>query len=94
MLEYLTSVMGNWRRFNPHTMEQSLLNYAFRRAGPMPWYELGWEWSATWLGMRDRDGGVKTLHEKWDRTGPEELRAKWQKVKSEMQTFHQQKSEK
>ena len=33
MFEYLTSVMGNWRRFNPHTMEQSLLNYAFRRGG-------------------------------------------------------------
>jgi alpha-N-acetylglucosamine transferase len=89
MFDYLTSVMENWRRFNPHTMEQSLLNYAFRRNGPMPWYELGWQWSATWPSLRDFEGGVKSLHEKWDRTGPEELREKWEKVKSEMESFKQ-----
>jgi alpha-N-acetylglucosamine transferase len=89
MFEYLTSVMGNWRRFHPHTMEQSLLNYAFRRGGPMPWYELGWEWSATWPSLRDLEGGVRSLHEKWDHVGPEELREKWRKVKSEMGTFQQ-----
>lgn len=87
MFNYLTSVMRNWRRFNPHTMEQSLLNYAFRRSGPMPWYELGWEWSATWPSLRDLEGDVRSLHEKWDRTGPQELRQKWQKVKEEMETF-------
>ncbi|QSZ33637.1 hypothetical protein DSL72_005205 [Monilinia vaccinii-corymbosi] len=91
MFEYLTSVMARWRRFNPHTMEQSLLNYAFRRRGPMPWYELGWEWSATWPSVRDWEGGVKSLHEKWDRTGPEELREKWRKVKSEMESFQQER---
>lgn len=31
VFEYLLSVMGHYRRFDPHTMEQSLLNYAFRR---------------------------------------------------------------
>jgi alpha-N-acetylglucosamine transferase len=88
MFEYLISVMDNWRRFDPHTMEQSLLNYAFRRGGAMPWYELGWEWSATWPSLRDLEGGVRSLHEKWDRTGPEELREKWQKVKSKMEAFN------
>ena len=88
MFAYLMSVMEHWRRFNPHTMEQSLLNYALRRRGPMPWYELGWEWSATWPSLRDLEGGVRSLHEKWDRTGPGELREKWQKAKSEMETFH------
>jgi alpha-N-acetylglucosamine transferase len=87
MFEYLTSIMGNWRRFDPHTMEQSLLNYAFRRGGPMPWYELGAEWSATWPNMRDLEGGVRSLHEKWDRRGPAVLREKWQGVKSEMEAF-------
>jgi alpha-N-acetylglucosamine transferase len=90
MFEYLTSVMRNWRRFNPHTMEQSLLNYAFRRGGPMPWYELGWEWSATWPSLRDLEGGVRSLHEKWDRTGPEQLRERWRKVKNEMETFQRE----
>ncbi|MCJ1308332.1 hypothetical protein MMC25_001985 [Agyrium rufum] len=93
MSEYLMSVMGNWRRFNPHTMEQSLLNYAFRRGGVMPWYELGWEWSATWPNLRDLEGGVRSLHEKWDRTGPEELREKWRKVKIEMETFQRKREE-
>ena len=40
MFAYLLSVMDHWRRFDPHTMEQSLLNYAFRREGAMPWGEL------------------------------------------------------
>ncbi|THV44240.1 hypothetical protein BGAL_0691g00010 [Botrytis galanthina] len=89
MFEYLMSVMRHWRRFNPHTMEQSLLNHAFRREGPMPWFELGWEWSATWPSLKDWEAGVKSLHEKWDRTGPEEIREKWRKVKSEMEVFQQ-----
>lgn len=93
MFEYLISVTGNWRRFNPHTMEQSLLNYAFRRGGAMPWYELGWEWSATWPSLRDSEGGVKTLHEKWDRTGPEELREKWKTAKSKMEAFQHDKEQ-
>ena len=89
MFDYLMSVMGHWRRFNPHTMEQSLLNYAFRREGPMPWFELGCELSATWPNLKDWEAGVKSLHEKWDRTGPKEMREKWSKVKSEMEVFQQ-----
>ncbi|TGO06782.1 hypothetical protein BTUL_0552g00010 [Botrytis tulipae] len=89
MFDYLMSVMGHWRRFNPHTMEQSLLNYAFRREGPMPWFELAWEWSATWPNLKDWEAGVKSLHEKWDRSGPKEMREKWRKVKSEMEVFQQ-----
>lgn len=88
MYGYLMSVMGRWRRFDPHTMEQSLLNYAFRRSGPMPWFELDWKWSATWPSERDVEGGVRTLHEKWWGTGPERLRERWLAASREMEGFY------
>ena len=47
LFAYLLSVMTHRGRFNAHTMEQSLLNYAFRREGAMPWMELDFTWSAT-----------------------------------------------
>lgn len=86
IFEYLLSVMGHYRRFDPHTMEQSLLNYAFRREGPMPWRELDWEWSATWPSERDLDHGVKSLHEKFWRSGPERLQRLWEDHRQEMET--------
>lgn len=91
MFDYLLSITRHWRRFDPHTMEQSLLNYAFRRSGPMPWYDLNPEWSATWPNMRDMDGGVRSLHEKWDRRGPDVLQDRWHRKRREMEDFHRGK---
>lgn len=88
MFDYLMSVMGHYRRFNPHTMEQSLLNYAFRREGTMPWLELEYNWSATWPSEKDVKGGVVSLHEKFWATGPEKLRGMWHEMKAEMERFH------
>jgi len=48
LFNYLLSIMDHWMRFSPNGMEQSLLNYAFRRDGGMPWGELDYQWSATW----------------------------------------------
>lgn len=87
MFNYLLSVMQHWNRFDPHTMEQSLLNYAFRRDGPMPWFELEPKWSATWPNQKDLKAGVATLHEKWWAVGPEDLRAKWEEAKRQMEEF-------
>ena len=87
MFKYLISVMRHWRRFDPHAMEQSLLNYAFRRDGPMPWLELEPKWSATWPNLNDWEEGVVTLHEKWWSVGPEDLRAKWLSTKEQMEEF-------
>ena len=87
MFSYLISVMNHYRRFDPHTMEQSLLNYAFRRNGPMPWLELDYKWSATWPNLKDL-AEVATLHEKLWRSGPEELKALWREWKGKMETFH------
>jgi alpha-N-acetylglucosamine transferase len=91
MFNYLLSVMNHYRRFDPHTMEQSLLNYAFRRDAAMPWVELDYHWSATWPSVRDVEGGVATLHEKFWSTGPGELREKWQDARRNMEAYYDAK---
>jgi alpha-N-acetylglucosamine transferase len=88
LFKYLISVMSHYRRFNPRTMEQSLLNYAFREDGAMPWQELDYRWSATWPSMKDLEGGVATLHEKFWRTGPDELRSLWWEWKEKMEAYY------
>ena len=87
MFSYLMSVTQHRRRFNPTTMEQSLLNYAFRREGAMPWIELHYKWSATWPNMRDFEGGVVSLHEKLQWNGPDELQHLWADYKRRMDAF-------
>jgi alpha-N-acetylglucosamine transferase len=85
LFEYFLSVLRHYRRFDPHTMEQSLLNYAFRRDGPMPWREIHYKWSATWPNSRDVEGEVITLHEKFWSTGPPELQKLWLEQKRNME---------
>lgn len=68
-------------------MEQSLLNYAFRREGAMPWAELSYMWSATWLSMNDHEGGIVSLQEKLNREGPKELQKLWADYKRRMDVF-------
>ncbi|KAF2248115.1 glycosyltransferase family 8 protein [Trematosphaeria pertusa] len=86
---HLLSVMSHYRRFDPFVMEQNLLNYVYRRDGPMPWRELDWKWSATWPTEKDAQMGVASLHEKlWDR-GPQPLRDMWDKRKKEMLQFYE-----
>lgn len=84
--------MGVPRRFDPFTMEQSLLNYVFRRDGMMPWRELHWKWSATWPNEKDVEMEVVTLHEKLWKTGPQPLRDMWNRRKGEMLNFHEKRS--
>ncbi|KAG5974264.1 hypothetical protein E4U55_008244 [Claviceps digitariae] len=93
LFSYLLSIMDHYRRFDPHTMEQGLLNYAFRRGGPMPWRELHYKWSATWPNARDLAGGVVSLHEKLWKTGPEDLQLLWTRRKDEMERFWDERGE-
>jgi alpha-N-acetylglucosamine transferase len=90
MFSYLLSVMTHYRRFDPHTMEQSLLNYAFRREASMPWIELDYRWSATWPNSKDVDGKVASLHEKFWSTGPEDIRNKWEDVRKAMEVYYEE----
>ena len=43
IFNYFQSVMDHYRRFHPTEMEQSLMNYAYRRDGAMPWAEIGYK---------------------------------------------------
>ena len=88
LFEYFLSAMSHKHRFDPHTMEQSLLNYAFRRNGPMPWRELHYKWSATWPNLEDVGAGVATLHEKFWSTGPPELQRLWRLQKDAMERYY------
>lgn len=92
IFEYLLSIMAIPRRFDPFTMEQSLLNYAFRREGRMPWRELHWKWSATWPNEKDVEMGVVTLHEKLWKTGPQALQDIWNRRKGEMLNFQEKRA--
>ena len=97
LFRYLLSTMNAYRRFDPHTMEQSLLNYAFRREGTMPWGELEPKWSATWPNQADVDGGVVALHEKlWneglgDAGGVGDLRKRWYEMQDQMEKYFKEK---
>lgn len=88
LFQYLMSVMGHYRRFDPHEMEQSLLNYAFRREGGMPWLELDYRWNGNYVNMNDYEAGVAALHEKLWKNGPEELRKLWRTCKTKMDEYH------
>ena len=93
MFAYFLSVMNHYRRFDPHTMEQSLMNYAYRRVGAMPWTELDFKWSATWPNSKDLEGKVVALHEKLWKTGPDELRNLWWSYKEKMKKYYDRYAE-
>jgi alpha-N-acetylglucosamine transferase len=88
LFRYLMSVMEHWRRFNPKEMEQSLLNYAFRRKGPMPWREVDYRWSANWPNEKDLEGGVTVLHEKLWKQGHPDLMKLWTRWKERMEAHY------
>ncbi|KAF3938972.1 hypothetical protein ABW19_dt0203199 [Dactylella cylindrospora] len=87
LFDYYYSVMNHWRRFDPHTMEQSLLNYAHRIEGPMPWGRLDYQWSATWPNQADLKGGVASLHEKFWAAGEEDMKKMWFRTKARMEDY-------
>ena len=69
-------------------MEQSLINYAYRRDGALRWAELSYKWSATWPNEKDLEGKVVALHEKLWKTGPKDLTDLWWSYKDRMDKHH------
>jgi len=88
MYSYLMSVTKHFWRFSPRTPEQSLMNYAFRREGAMPWLEVDYRWTATWPNLKDAEVGVASLHEKFWKSGPKELRLLWRDRREEMEAYY------
>lgn len=85
MYDHLMNLMQIEGRFDTHFMEQDMLNYVFRRDGPMPWRELDWKWSSNFANQRDVDGGVHALHGKFWAEGPEVVRKKFRELVRRME---------
>lgn len=84
LFTHLMTVMHIQNRYASNMMEQDLLNYVFRRGGPMPWRELDWRWSANFVNEEDVAFGVRALHGKFWQEGPEEARTTWAVKMEEM----------
>ncbi|CRG86544.1 hypothetical protein PISL3812_03551 [Talaromyces islandicus] len=87
LYQYFLNVMSQYPRFDPKTMDQALLNYAFRRDGTMPWQELNYTWSASWPSMSDVEGGVASLHDRFWTSAPDSLKERWWGLKKKMEAF-------
>jgi alpha-N-acetylglucosamine transferase len=66
LFNYYRSLMDIKGRFDTTFMEQSMLNYAHRRDGNMPWtaFPMG-KWNANWPNEGDVKGGCASLHDKF-----------------------------
>ncbi|KAH7395099.1 nucleotide-diphospho-sugar transferase [Phaeosphaeria sp. MPI-PUGE-AT-0046c] len=84
MYNHLTDVMKIEGRFPTTFMEQDLLNYVFRRDGPMPWRELDWKWSANFVNEEDVKFGIHSLHGKFWREGPQVVRDRYARMMHEL----------
>ncbi|KXL51058.1 glycosyltransferase family 8 protein [Acidomyces richmondensis BFW] len=65
LFKYYISLTKVSDLFDAHFMEQSLLNYAHRRDGNMPWQQVDIKWAVHFPTVQDIKGGVRFVHEKW-----------------------------
>lgn len=84
MYEHLLNVMQFEGRFPMQFPDQDILNYVFRREGPMPWREIHWKWSSNFVNEKDVEFGVHALHMKPWLEGPQAVRDRWSKERGEM----------
>lgn len=87
MFDHLMTVMQIKDRYATAMMEQDLLNYVFRRVGPMPWREIDWKWSSNFVNDQDIAFGIHGLHGKFWIEGPDVARMTWTLKMSEMNEF-------
>ncbi|KAH8598349.1 nucleotide-diphospho-sugar transferase [Bisporella sp. PMI_857] len=65
LFRHYMSILKQPNSFNSDYAEQSLLNYAHRLDGPMPWRMMNTTWNIRAPTQNDVDSGVASLHEKW-----------------------------
>ncbi|KAK3172039.1 hypothetical protein OEA41_004123 [Lepraria neglecta] len=95
VFEYYISVLNIEGRFDTSMMEQSLLNYAHRRDGPMPWRDFDYSWTSTYRTYKEYELGAGALHEKYWRedrgdawSGQDKLREMWLRDREDMEGFY------
>ncbi|KAE9367667.1 glycosyltransferase family 8 protein [Stipitochalara longipes BDJ] len=97
MCYYLTSLLSIPERFDSTYMEQSLLNYAHREMGNMPWSRLDWKWNINLPNMNDVQEGVHSVHAKLWSPGTDlqpteiELMNLWSIAREEMETYYRER---
>lgn len=97
LFDYYMRIASLPGRFDSDAMEQSLLNYAHRKDGPMPWAEINYRYVTSWPTMKEVRKGAHALHEKfWDHDirMDDELRDMWFMKKGEMLGFYEQRDSK
>ncbi|QDS73104.1 hypothetical protein FKW77_000723 [Venturia effusa] len=97
LFTYYRSLMDIPGRFDSAFMEQSMLTYAHRRDGPMPWtaFPMG-KWNANWPNTADVAGGCASLHDKfWREDNAEWIDRKlvemWWRMQGMMEGYWQRK---
>lgn len=94
LFSYYVSLLDLPGRFDSTYPEQSLLNYAHREMGNMPWGRFHYEWNINLPNMVDVERGVASVHSKLWTLGNElqstepELRKMWRDTNEEMETFY------
>ncbi|THY14358.1 nucleotide-diphospho-sugar transferase [Aureobasidium pullulans] len=91
LFNYYLSVLGIPGRFDMGMQEQSLINYAHRREGNMPWKPLWHGWNVNWPTEKDWRGGAKSFHAKYWDTDPSHdkvLKGIWREQRAEMEGFY------
>ncbi|KAG9998527.1 nucleotide-diphospho-sugar transferase, partial [Aureobasidium melanogenum] len=91
LFKYYLSVLAVPGRFDMGMQEQSLINYAHRRDGNMPWKPLWHGWNVNWPTERDWKAGAKSFHAKYWDTDPSHdklLKAIWREQRAEMEGFY------
>ncbi|OAL48496.1 nucleotide-diphospho-sugar transferase [Pyrenochaeta sp. DS3sAY3a] len=84
MYDHLMNVIQFEGRFGTQFPEQDMLNYVFKREGPMPWRELDWRWCANFVNEKDYQFGIHSLHGKFWNEGPQEVRDHFQSEMEDM----------
>jgi alpha-N-acetylglucosamine transferase len=99
LFKYYTALLNAPNLFDSSLMEQSLLNYAHKPDGRMPWqsFQPG-KWNVNWPRWSDVQGGAATLHDKfWAKSNEgwmdRQLLVRWWKTQGQMEGFWQKKEE-
>ena len=88
LFDHYISIANIKGRFDATYAEQSLLNYAHRRDGNLPWKQLHFDWNINWANYNDYKQGVASLHVKfWDDSNDRELRDYLMRCRGRMEGY-------
>jgi alpha-N-acetylglucosamine transferase len=97
LFEYYKALLNAPNLFDSSLMEQSLLNYAHKQDGRMPWHSFqAGKWNVNWPRWTDVVGGAATLHDKFWQNSNEgwmdrQLLERWWRTQGQMEGYWQEK---